>query len=108
MPDEKRPLGLGDEADDALAGLDANAAHHIVREPHGPRDHKVGGVVLAEEKGRALAADQFRGDSEYRVEQILCPSLALTVHLSPIRRPPVLRSKEWLLVRFVSGSLLLG
>jgi hypothetical protein len=108
MPDQKWAFGLGDEAHDALAGLDADAAHHVLRESEGSRDHKVGRVIFAQEKGRALAADKLCGDPKYRVEQILCSSMAVTIHLSPILCPPVLRSKEWLLVRCVVGSLLLG
>jgi len=89
-----------DEPDDTFARLHAYAPHHVVREADGSCDHKVGGVVLAQEQRRALATNKFRGDLEYRVEQILCPSLALTVHQSPIPRRPRSRSQKRPLVRF--------
>ena len=48
---------------------------------------------------RALTTHKLCGDLEDRVEQIFCSSLTLTVHRSPILRPPGSRSKECLLVR---------
>jgi len=64
---------------DALARLHPHLALNIVGQPHGARDNEIHRLVVAEQKRSALATDKLRGDTEYRVEQILCSTVVRDV-----------------------------
>ena len=83
---QERALRGGHKAGDAFTCADADVALHVIREPHGARDHEVRRVVLAKKQRRSFAAHQLGGDLEDGVEQILCPALALVVHVPPLLR----------------------
>src|SRR5688572_20610403 len=67
----------------ALARAHADRALHVVGKPQSMRDHEVVGGVLPQHERRALTANQLRGHTEDRVEQILSSTPVQVFHLSP-------------------------
>ena len=72
---EERTLGGDDLADDALARLHADLRADVVGEPQRARDHELARRVVAKQERCALTADEYGGDAEYGVEQVLSSTL---------------------------------
>jgi hypothetical protein len=83
---QERALRGNDASGNALSGADTHRALDVVGEANGMGDHEVVGPVVAEHERGSLAADQLRGDTKDRVEQILCSAFAEVFHLVPHSR----------------------
>jgi len=110
VADQQRSHRGRDEPGDTDSRLDAHLSPHILGEPDRARDHEVARVVLAQHERRALTAHQLCGDLEDGVEQILCSSLYVVVHVphSCVRRcRPCMQAGSCLLALWPCGSMLL-